>query len=100
MPANVLNSPQAVRMSVFVVRAFVQMRELLSNNSRELAAELRKLESKLTERLDDHQAMIIPVLRRIMDLIDPPPMPPTPPVPEKSLGFPTGIKLPRRATKG
>ena len=29
MSANVLNSPQAVRMSVFVVRAFVKMRELL-----------------------------------------------------------------------
>src|ERR1035438_1116024 len=29
MAANVLNSPEAVRMSVFVVRAFVQMRDLL-----------------------------------------------------------------------
>lgn len=35
-------------MSVFVVRAFVQMRDLLSSNSRELAAELRQLEAKLT----------------------------------------------------
>ena len=29
MAANVLNSPKAVEMSVFVVRAFVKMREVL-----------------------------------------------------------------------
>lgn len=89
MAANVLNSPQAVRMSVFVVRAFVQMRELLSNNSRELAAELRKLETNLTSRLDEHETMIIDVLRRILDLIDPPPLPPAP---QKSMGFHTTLK--------
>ncbi|MBI4024969.1 MAG: ORF6N domain-containing protein [Verrucomicrobia bacterium] len=37
MAANVLNSPQAVRMSVFVVRAFVRMRQMLMGNP-ELAA--------------------------------------------------------------
>jgi hypothetical protein len=89
MAANVLHSPQAVRMSVFVVRAFVQMRDLLSSNSRELAAELRQLEAKLTSRLDEHEMMIIDVLRRIMDLIDPPPLPPAP---EKSMGFHTAMK--------
>lgn len=88
MAANVLNSPQAVRMSVFVVRAFVQMRDLLSG-SRELAAELRQLETKLTSRLDDHETMIIDVLRRIMDLIDPPPLSPAP---AKSMGFHTTMK--------
>ena len=36
MAANVLNSPEAVRMSVFVVRAFVQMRDLLGG-TKELA---------------------------------------------------------------
>jgi hypothetical protein len=30
MAANVLNSPQAVRMSVFVARALVKMRELVA----------------------------------------------------------------------
>lgn len=74
MAANVLNSPQAVRMSVFVVRAFVKMREMLSG-SRELAAELKKLEAKLTARLDGHEAAIVDVLQRIMRLLDPPPEP-------------------------
>jgi len=72
MAANVLNSPQAVRMSVFVIRAFVQMRELLSG-SKELAAELKKLEAKLSARLDGHEVAIVEVLRRIMELLDPPP---------------------------
>ena len=88
MAANVLNSEQAVRMSVFVVRAFVRMRELLSG-SRELAAELKKLEAKLTTRLDVHEAAIVDVLRRIMQLLDPPP---APPVPGKEMGFHTTMK--------
>jgi len=75
MAANVLHSPEAVRMSVFVVRAFIQMRDLLTSNSRELAAELRALEAKLTARLDGQELMILDVLRRLMDLIDPPPAP-------------------------
>jgi hypothetical protein len=92
MAANILNSPEAVRMSVFVVRAFVQMRELLSG-SKELALELKKLETKLTDRLDLHETAIVDVLRRIMELLDPPP---APPVPEKSMGFHTSIKLPAK----
>jgi hypothetical protein len=32
MAANVINSPHAVQMSVFVVRAFLKMRALLGDN--------------------------------------------------------------------
>src|SRR4030042_4700031 len=39
MAANVLNSPQAVRMSVFVVRAFVKLREMMATH-KELAHKL------------------------------------------------------------
>ena len=90
MAANVLNSTPAVRMSVFVVRAFIQMRELLSG-SRELAMELKKLEAKLTVRLDVHESAIVDVLRRIMELLDPPPAPLSP---EKSMGFHVTMKPP------
>jgi hypothetical protein len=92
MAANVLNSPQAVRMSVVVVRAFIQMRALLSG-SKELAAELKKLEARLTSRLDVHEVAITEVLRRIMRLLDPPP---AALVPEKEMGFHTTIKRPER----
>jgi hypothetical protein len=84
MAANVLNSPQAVRMSVFVVRAFVQMRELLGG-TKELAKQLAALEKQLTDRLDGHETAIIGVLQRVMDILDPPPLPPEPPKPR--IGF-------------
>ena len=69
MAANVLNSPEAVRMSVFVVRAFVQMRDLLGG-TKELAKQLATLEKKLTSRLDEHESAIVDVLRRVMDILD------------------------------
>ena len=86
MAANVLNSPAAVRMSVFVVRAFVQMRDLLGG-TKELAKQLADLEKKLTARLDGHEVAIIEVLRRVMDILDPPPAPPEPERPKRRLGF-------------
>ena len=77
MAANVLNSPEAVRMSVFVVRAFVKMRELLGG-TKELARQLAALETKLTAPLDGHEVAIVEVLRRVMDILDPPPLPEPP----------------------
>jgi hypothetical protein len=70
-------------MSIFVVRAFIKMRSFLSDNKK-LAEELKKLERKLTQRLDVHELAIVDVLRRIMCLLDPPEVP----VPEKPpIGF-------------
>ena len=43
--ANVLNSAEAIKMGVYVVRAFVQLREILANH-RELASRLNDLEKK------------------------------------------------------
>ena len=86
MAANVLNSPAAVRMSVFVVRAFVKMRELLGG-TKELAKQLADLEKKLTARLDVHESVIVDVLRRVMDILDPPPPPPEPEQPKRRIGF-------------
>ena len=86
MAANVLNSPEAVRMSVFVVRAFVQMRDLLGS-TKELAKQLAALEKKLTARLDEHEVAIVEVLRRVMEILDPPPPPPEPEQPKRRIGF-------------
>ena len=89
MAANVLNSPAAVRMSVFVVRAFVQMRELLGG-TKELARQLADLEKKLTARLDGHESAIVDVLQRLMNILDPPPPPPEPETPKRRIGFQAG----------
>ena len=83
MAATVLNSPQAVQMSVFVVRAFVKMRVVLSDN-RELARKLAALEKELKERLDLHDAAIVSILQRMMEIIDPPALPEPP---KKQIGF-------------
>ena len=77
--ANVLRSPRAVQMSVFVIRAFVKMREALRGTP-ELARKLAALEKKLTARLDVHEAAIVQVLREVMQILNPPeaPEPPRP----------------------
>ena len=61
-------------MSVFVVRAFVKMRETLAQN-KELAAKLAELERTLTARLDDHEKVIGSILGEIKKLMEPPPVP-------------------------
>lgn len=83
MAANVLNSRQAVQMSVFVVRAFVRMRQMLST-PHELALKLADLEKKLTARLDGHETAITEVLQQIMVLLN---QPTEPDLPRKELGF-------------
>jgi hypothetical protein len=80
--ANVLRSRRAVQMSVFVIRAFVKMREALRGNP-ELARKLAGLEKKLTARLDVHEAAIVQVLQEVMQILNPPP--PSPPKPR--IGF-------------
>jgi ORF6N domain len=47
--ANVLNSPPAIPMGVYVVGAFVQLRDLLASN-KPLAQKLSELEHKLKNR--------------------------------------------------
>jgi len=74
MAANVLNSPRAVNMSVFVVRAFIKIRRMLLA-TREMTEKLRELENKLTERLDTHERGILYLLEEIRKLMNPPPLP-------------------------
>lgn len=94
MAANVLNSKRATEMSVFVVRAFVRMREALTD-TRALARKLAALEREIKARLDTHDAAIVDVLSRIMDLIDPPEFPSDPR--KKQIGF--GVKEERTKYK-
>ncbi|MGB2869791.1 MAG: hypothetical protein WBD36_15160 [Bacteroidota bacterium] len=74
MAANVLNSNRAVRMSVYVIRAFIKMRAALSGTA-ELARKLTELEKELKTRLNVHETAIVGILQRIMAIIDPPQLP-------------------------
>jgi hypothetical protein len=62
MAANVLNSERAVAMSVYVVRAFVKLREVLASTE-ELAKKLDDLERKLTSRQNIHEKAIVQLFR-------------------------------------
>ena len=80
MAATILNSPRAVEMSVYVVRAFVQLREVLSS-SKELALRLNQLEARIEKKLASHDEAIAAMLSAIRELMNP--MPPT----HRSIGF-------------
>jgi hypothetical protein len=62
------NSPRAVEMSVYVVRAFVQLREILASNTA-LARKLDELERKYKH----HDEAITAILSAIRELTNPPP---------------------------
>jgi hypothetical protein len=71
-------------MSVFVVRAFVKMREVLTQNGR-LAEKLAELERRLTGRLDVHEKAIVHILEEIKKLMEP--LPPQPEPNRREIGF-------------
>lgn len=64
MAASILNSKRAVEMSVFVVRAFVQMREALLVN-RQVVSKLGELESRLDQH-DDEIQDLVEAIRELM----------------------------------
>lgn len=77
MAASVLNTPRAVEMSVFVVRAFVHLRRSLEMN-RTLARKLVELE----QRMSTHDRQILSLARAIRQLSSPKPLPP-----KRRIGF-------------
>ncbi|MCG8375981.1 MAG: hypothetical protein MI702_05825, partial [Chlorobiales bacterium] len=66
MAANMLNSKTAIEMSIFLVRAFVKLRETISQH-KELARKINQLEHKLT----DHDGQIQILIQAIRQLINP-----------------------------
>jgi hypothetical protein len=66
MAATVLNSKRAVQMSVFVVRAFVRLREMLAT-TRHLAGKIDELEN----HLNSHDSAIVRLFTTIKDLMTP-----------------------------
>lgn len=73
MAANVLNSPEAVTMSLYVVRAFIQMRGQISAN-----AEVLKRLAEIDQTLLKHDKSLQIIWRELQPLLSPPPAPPKP----------------------
>ncbi|MEX2172932.1 MAG: ORF6N domain-containing protein [Pirellulaceae bacterium] len=80
MAASVLSSPRAAEASIFVVRAFVKLRQLLSSH-KELAHKVAELE----RQLGDHDEAIQTIVVAIKQLMEPPPAPPA--TPRRKIGF-------------
>jgi hypothetical protein len=67
MLANVLSTPRAAEVSVYVVRAFVRLRQMVATNA-EVTAKLTALE----RRVAGHDAAIASLVRAIRQLMAPP----------------------------
>ncbi len=77
MAANILRSARAVQMSVYVVRAFVRMREHIAAN----AAILKRL-AEIDKTLLQHDSALRDVYNKLLPLLQPPPAPP-----KRRIGF-------------
>ena len=77
MAANVLRSPKAVQMSVYVVRAFVRMRDELAANS----TILKRL-AEIDKALLQHDGALRALWAQLQPLLTPPPD-----VPRRRMGF-------------
>jgi len=64
--ANVLNSENANKMSVFIVRAFVHLREMALTNEK-LSRKFEQLEKRVTEH-DDILMQLVQEIRKLIDL--------------------------------
>jgi hypothetical protein len=80
MAATILNTPRATEVSVFVVRAFVRLREMVAAN-KELAKKLDELE----RRVSHHDQAITSIVKAIRELATPPE-----PKPKRRIGFISG----------
>jgi hypothetical protein len=69
--ANVLNSSRAVQMSLYVIRAFVKMREALAAN----ATILKRL-AEIDKSLLVHDSALRDLYQKLLPLLAPPPEPP------------------------
>ena len=77
MAANLLRSERAVQMSVFVIRAFVRMREQIAAN----ATILKRL-AEIDKSLLQHDTALRDIYRKLLPLLQPPPTPP-----KRRIGF-------------
>jgi hypothetical protein len=73
MAATVLNSPRAVAMSLYIIRAFIKMREDLAAN----AAILKRL-AEIDKTLLLHDSALREIYQELRPLLEPPPAPPKP----------------------
>jgi len=73
MAASVLNSPRAVAMSIYIIRAFIQQREAIAAND----AILKRL-AEIDQTLLGHDKALRDIYQKLLPLLQPPPDSPKP----------------------
>lgn len=81
MLSSVLNSPRAIAVNIAIMRAFVRLREMITNN-KELAKRLDELEARIDRKLSIHDQAIAGILDAIRAL-----MTPAEPAKKRRIGF-------------
>jgi hypothetical protein len=76
--ANVLRSERAVAMSIYVIRAFIQMREQIAGTSL-----IQKRLGEIDRKLLDHDEALVILWNQLKPLLTPPP----PASPKRRIGF-------------
>jgi hypothetical protein len=79
MASTILSSPEAVRMSQYVVRAFIKQREFLMAN-----ADLLKRLAEIDAKLLNHDEVLKLIIQELQPLLNPPT---APALPDKEMGF-------------
>jgi hypothetical protein len=79
MAATVLNSARAVQMSIFIIRAFVSMRQELMTS----ATILKRL-AEIDKTLIEHDGALRAIWHQLQPLLQPPPE-----LPKRRIGFPS-----------
>jgi hypothetical protein len=75
--ANILRSDRAIAMSVYVIRAFIELREKIATN----AAILKRL-AEIDKSLLEHDTALRDIYQKLLPLLAPPPEPP-----RRQIGF-------------
>ena len=88
MLASILNSPSAIAASIYVVRAFVKLREVLSMHQ-ELSEKISDLERRTFEKLDEHSDQLFLVFQALRELV----------YQKQELREPVGFKIGEQANK-
>ncbi|SRR5260221_3784160 len=71
MVASVLNSQRAIEMSIYLVRTFVQMRQIVADH-KELSRRLDELEARIEGKLAKHDKAVADILSAIRALMGAP----------------------------
>jgi len=85
MAANVLNSPRAIEMSIFIVRAFIRLRQMLLGNK-----ELRQEIEEMKRQTNDRFQVVFETLDHLLALDE---------KPKRKIGFTAKEKRARYAVK-